>query len=123
MKKRVFISFTFPFDIEARNRLVSRSLKADAGFSVSGWSVRPSALRQDWEEETRKQIEEADVMVALVSAHTRSGAVVGHEVSIAREMGKPLIAVQSDEAPSPPDNVSELVRPDELPALLESLCK
>jgi len=123
MKKRVFISFTFPFDIEARNRLVTRSLKADSAFSVSGWSVRPSALRQDWEDETKKQIEEADVLVALVSAHTRTAAVVGHEVSIAREMGKHLIAVQTDESPNPPDDLCGLVRPDELPALLESLCK
>jgi hypothetical protein len=120
MKTKIFISFAIPFDIEERNRLVSTSLKADSRFTVWGWSRRPSERRDQWEADTREQIRESDVVVALIGAHTRPVSMVQDEVGMAREIGKPVIAVQLDEAPNPPDNLSALVRSDELLDLLES---
>jgi hypothetical protein len=118
MKTRVFISFTIPFDLEARNSLYSDSLRADSGFSISAWSVRPGQLRERWEQDTLKQIGDAEVIVALVGAHTTAASNVRDEVEMARRLGKTVFAVRIDDHPDPPDNLSELLDRQELECLL-----
>ncbi len=125
MKKRIFISFAIPFNLEARNDIYRQSLDRDCVFTVSGWSVRPAQLRENWEQDTRHQIERADAVVALVGAYTKFISNVGEEVDIARELGKPIFALRIDDEPNPPSNIIEIHETDELARLLsaESACR
>lgn len=108
MKTRVFISFSIPFDLGARNRLYSESLRPGSNVSVSYWSVTPGIPHDQWEEETRRHIGCADLLVALVGANARRAPNIRDEVRIARELGKTVLAVRVDDEPDPPENVTEL---------------
>jgi hypothetical protein len=121
MKARVFLSFAIPFDFEARNRAYSDSLDAGSRFTVSGWSSRHGELRESWESETRTEISRVDAVVVLVSGYTRIVKDVGDEVQIARELGKPILAIKTDEEAEPPAGLTELHGWDELRDLLSEV--
>jgi hypothetical protein len=96
MKTRVFISLAAREDVEARNEIVRWSLRNGSTFTVCGWSSSPADLREHWDRETRKQIEEADVVVALFGASSWLASQVRDELSIARALGKEIIGVRVD---------------------------
>jgi hypothetical protein len=109
MKTRVFISLAIPFDFETRNQIVRESLRSDSAFTVSGWSERLGDFRDEWEDDTRRQIEDSDLVVVLVSAYTGVMSTVREEVSMAQALGKAVLGVDVDGDANPPENVEQPV--------------
>jgi hypothetical protein len=108
MTDRAFISFTFPFDLSSRNELYWQSRRPDSPFEVTGWSLSPDRSLGDWWERTWAELEQADLVIALVSSFTRSLSNVRDEVKIAQELGLPVIALRLDANANPPGNIREL---------------
>jgi hypothetical protein len=119
MKTRVFISLAARQDVEARNEIVRWSLRNGSSFTVCGWSSSPADLREHWDTETRRQIGEADVVVALFGASPWLASQVRDELRIARALGKEVIGVRVEGREAQDDELGPLVPLSEARKLIE----
>ncbi|MBX3360382.1 MAG: TIR domain-containing protein [Phycisphaeraceae bacterium] len=96
-RKRVFISFDYDHDADAKNMLAGQAKHADTPFDFVDGSVKDH-LSGDWKEKVRRRMDGIDVVIVLCGQSTHLASGVAAELRIAREKGKPyfLLAAYSD---------------------------
>ena len=82
--KRAFISFEFDHDAALRDALVGQAKNTNSPFEIIDASVRRH-LHGDWEEQVRKRIAGADLVIVMRGVHTHEAAGVATEVRIAQD--------------------------------------
>jgi hypothetical protein len=91
-KKRVFISFDYDHDADAKMLLAGQAKHPDSPFDFTDGSVKDH-LTGDWKEKVRRRMDNVDVVIVLCGERTHTAAGVAAELSIARERGRPYFRV------------------------------
>ena len=96
-KKRVFISFDFDHDGDAKIMLAGQAKLADSPFDFIDASVK-EPLTGDWKDKVRRRIDNIDIVIVLCGEHTHTASGVAAELTIAKEKYKSyfLLAAYSD---------------------------
>ncbi|MBS0659944.1 MAG: TIR domain-containing protein [Verrucomicrobia bacterium] len=85
-KKRVFISFDYDNDSDAKMLLAGQARNEDSPFDFKDASVKDH-LPGDWKEKVRRRMDNIDVVIVLCGEKTHTAKGVSAEVEIAREKG------------------------------------
>lgn len=93
IKKRVFISFDYDYDIELKNLLVGQAKKPDSPFEIVDMSIK-EAIADDWAENARRRIKGCDVVIILCGTHTDRARGVSTELNIARDENIPYFFLE-----------------------------
>ncbi len=88
MKKKVFISFDYDYDLELKNGLVGQAKNPDSPFSINDMSIK-EAIDVKWKDYARKRIKQCDVVVVICGKYTDRAAGVSVEITIAQEENIP----------------------------------
>lgn len=98
-KKRVFISFDFDHDIDAKNALAGQAKLSDSPFDFKDASIK-EPLTGDWKEKVKRRMDNIDVVTVLCGEHTDKASGVAAELAIAQEKNKDyfLLAAYADKA-------------------------
>ena len=96
-KKRVFISFDYDNDGEAKVLLAGQAKHPDSPFDFKDSSVKEH-LTGDWKSKVRNRMDNVDVVIVLCGQKTHTAAGVAAELDIAREKNKEyfLLAAYKD---------------------------
>ncbi|WP_421246068.1 TIR domain-containing protein [Aeromonas sanarellii] len=96
-QKRVFISFDYDNDENAKTMLVGQAKLPDSPFDFKDASIKEH-LTGDWKEKVKRRMDNIDVVVVLCGEKTHTAAGVSAELDIAKEKGKEyfLLAAYSD---------------------------
>ena len=86
-KKRVFISFDYDHDENAKILLAGQAKLADSPFEFTDASVKEH-LTGDWKEKVRRRMDNVDVMIVLCGEYTDKANGVAAELAIAQEKSK-----------------------------------
>jgi hypothetical protein len=99
MAKRVFISFDYDNDVDAKILLVGQSKHSDSPFEFKDASVKEH-LTGDWEQKVRRRMDNTDVVIVLCGERTDKATGVAAELAIAQELAKPYfhLAAYSDKS-------------------------
>lgn len=108
--RKIFVSYYYQIDNKYKNLLKAWSANdkfdfrfADVSADISIKSKTSSVIKR----ELAKKIKEADVFLVLVGEKSHKRAWVRWEISKARELGKPIVAVKiNQEFQSPPELLS-----------------
>jgi hypothetical protein len=97
VKKRVFISFDFDNDLNAKVMLAGQAKHSDSPFDFTDASVKDH-LTGDWKLKGARRLDSVDLVIVLCGQQTHAAEGVAQEVEIARQRGKPyfLLAAYSD---------------------------
>jgi hypothetical protein len=96
-KKRVFISFDYDHDEDAKIMLAGQAKLDDSPFDFTDASVK-EPLSGDWKDKVRRRLANVDIVVGLCGEYTHTAKGVAAEIEIAQEKGLPyfLLAAYSD---------------------------
>jgi len=83
-KKRVFISFDFDHDEDAKIMLAGQAKLPDSPFDFKDASVK-EPLTGDWKEKVRRRMDNIDVVIVLCGEYTHRASGVAAELTIAQE--------------------------------------
>lgn len=86
-KKRVFISFDYDNDADAKMLLAGQAKHEDSPFDFKDASLK-EPLSGDWKEKVRRRMDNIDVIVVLCGESTHTAKGVAAEVEIAQEKKK-----------------------------------
>lgn len=86
-KKRVFISFDYDHDEDAKIMLAGQAKLPDSPFDFTDASVRDH-LTGDWKDKIRRRMDNIDVVVILCGEYTHKASGVAAELTIAQEKAK-----------------------------------
>ena len=92
-RKRVFISFDFDNDKALKDFLIGQSKLEHSPFEVSDYSLKEASKEKDWEENARKKIELADMVIVMLGRKTHKAHGVLKEIAIAKSLKKKIIQV------------------------------
>ena len=87
-KKRVFISFDFDHDEDAKILLTEQARLPDSPFEITDASVRESQTG-DWGDKVRHRMDDIDVVIVICGEHAYLAKGVAAELTIAQEKNKP----------------------------------
>ncbi|MCI0630122.1 MAG: TIR domain-containing protein [Phycisphaerales bacterium] len=93
-KKRVFISFDYEHDADAKRMLAGQAKLPDSPFDFTDASVKDH-LSGDWKDKVRRRMDNIDVVAVLCGQHTDRANGVSAEVTIAQEKGKDYFLLQA----------------------------
>ena len=96
-KKRVFISFDFDHDEDAKIMLAGQAKLPDSPFDFTDGSVREH-LTGDWKDKVRRRMDNIDVVIVLCGENTHKAIGVAAELTITQEKNKSyfLLAAYAD---------------------------
>lgn len=102
-KKRVFISFDYDHDQGQKHLLVGQAKLPDSPFELADWSSKEH-LTGDWKVKIKAKLAYVDIVCVLCGNNMGSATGAGHELMIAKELGKPyfLLAAYSEGSMSRP---------------------
>ena len=102
-KKRVFISFDFDHDEDAKIMLAGQAKLPDSPFDFTDASVK-EPLSGDWKDKVRRRMGNVDVVIGLCGEHTHTAKGVATEIEIAQEESVDyfLLAAYSDKTCTKP---------------------
>lgn len=102
-KKRVFISFDYDHDEDAKTMLAGQAKLPDSPFDFTDASVKDH-LPGDWKEKVRRRMDNIDVVIVLCGEKTDKASGVAAELSIAQEKDKAYfhLAAYSDKTCTKP---------------------
>ena len=83
-KKRVFISFDYDHDEDAKTMLAGQARLPDSPFDFTDASVKDH-LPGDWKEKVRRRMDNIDVVIILCGEKTDKSNGEAAELSIAQE--------------------------------------
>ena len=83
-KKRVFISFDYDNDADAKLLLAGQAKHPDSPFDFTDASIK-EPLTGDWKEKVRRRMDNIDVVIVLCGQSTHHASGVAAELTIARE--------------------------------------
>lgn len=84
MKKKVYISFDYDYDLELKSNLVAQSLSSKSNFEVVDMSIKYS-ITSKWKKYARKKIKACDFMLVICGLNTHNAKGVNAEITLARE--------------------------------------
>ena len=104
-KKRVFISFDYDHDEDAKIMLAGQAKLPDSPFDFTDASVKEH-LTGDWKEKVGRRMDNVDVVVVLCGEHTDKAGGVDAELTIAQEKHKSYfhLAAYSDRTCTKPSS-------------------
>ncbi len=88
MKKKVFISFDYDYDLELKNVLVGQARNPDSPFTINDMSIK-QAIDSNWKYFARQKIRQCDIGIVICGKHTNNASGVAAELSIMQEEGVP----------------------------------
>jgi hypothetical protein len=102
-KKRVFISFDYDNDVNAKIMLAGQAKLPDSPFDFKDASIKDH-LNGDWKEKVKQRMDNVDIVVVLCGEKTHTATGVSAELGIAKEKGKDyfLLAAYSDKSCTKP---------------------
>ncbi|MDA8239236.1 MAG: TIR domain-containing protein [Nitrospiraceae bacterium] len=102
-KKRVFISFDYDHDEDAKIMLAGQAKLPDSPFDFKDASVK-EPLSGDWKDKVRRRMDNIDVVIVLCGEHTDKASGVAAELTIAQEKDKSyfLLAAYADKTCTKP---------------------
>ncbi len=83
-KKRVFISFDFDHDKDAKNALAGQANLSDSPFDFKDASLK-EALTGDWKEKVSRRMDNVDIVTVLCGEQTHKASGVAAELALAQE--------------------------------------
>ena len=86
-KKRVFISFDFDHDEDAKIMLAGQAKHSDSPFDFKDASVK-EPLTGDWKEKVERRMDNVDLVIVLCGEYTNKASGVAAELAIAQEKNK-----------------------------------
>lgn len=97
MAARVFISFDYDHDEDAKIMLAGQAKLPDSPFDFKDASVKDH-LTGDWKEKVRRRMDNIDVVIVLCGEYTHKATGVAAELTIAQEKKKSyfLLAAYAD---------------------------
>jgi hypothetical protein len=104
-KTRVFISFDYDNDADAKIMLAGQAKLTDSPFDFADASVKEH-LTGDWKAKIRRRMDNVDVVAVLCGESTHTAKGVAAELAIAIDEGKDyfLLAAYSDKKCTKPSN-------------------
>lgn len=87
-KKRVFISFDYDHDMDAKCMLAGQAKNQDSPFDFTDASVK-EPLTGEWKDKVRRRMVNIDLVIILCGEYTHTASGVAAELKIAQEMNKP----------------------------------
>jgi hypothetical protein len=90
MSKGLFVSFDFDHDRTLKHFVIGQSKLVDSPFSVVDLSLKEAAPESTWEAKARVAISRSDVVMVMLGPYTASSQGVLKEVTMARELNKPI---------------------------------
>ncbi|MDD4070323.1 MAG: TIR domain-containing protein [Candidatus Izemoplasmatales bacterium] len=114
MKKRVFISFDYDYDIDIKGSLVGQAKLPDSPFEIMDMSIK-EAIASNWKDNARRRIKGCDCVIVLCGMHTASAKGVAAELTITQEEGIPYFLLRgrpSDpvQKPSPAKSTDKIYK-------------
>lgn len=102
-KKRVFVSFDYDHDADAKLLLAGQAKHPDSPFDFKDASVKEH-LTGEWEEKVKRRMDNIDVVIVLCGPSTHTAAGVSKELSIAQKKNKDyfLLAAYADQSCTKP---------------------
>lgn len=96
-KKRVFISFDYDHDEDAKTMLAGQAKLPDSPFDFTDASIR-EPLSGDWKDKVRRRMANIDVVIGLCGQYTHTAKGAAAEIEIAQEKSVPyfLLAAYAD---------------------------
>jgi len=86
-KTRVFISFDYDHDADAKMLLAGQAKHPDSPFDFTDASVK-EPLSGDWKEKVRRRMDNIDVVIVLCGEWTHTARGAAAELEIAQEKNK-----------------------------------
>jgi hypothetical protein len=102
-KKRIFISFDYDHDADAKVMLAGQAKLPDSPFDFTDASIK-EPLTGDWKDKVRRRMDNIDVVVVLCGQYTHTANGVAAELTIAQDKSKSyfLLAAYSDKTCTKP---------------------
>ena len=110
-KSRVFVAFDFDNDKTLKDFIIGQARNDDSPFEVIDGSMKEAAPEKDWEDEARRRIKQADVVIVMVGPKTYKAPGVLKEVGIARDERIPIYQIigYRDSNPEPVPGAGRLL--------------
>lgn len=110
-KSRVFVAFDFDNDKTLKDFIIGQARNDDSPFEVIDGSMKEAAPEKDWEDEARRRIKRADVVIVMVGPKTHKAPGVLKEISMARDEGIPIYQIigYRDSQPDPVPGAGRLL--------------
>ena len=89
----IFASFEYDKDIDLKNNFY-RQAKDECPHRVRNFSLHEAYPTDEWKARARAAIRECDLVIVLVGQDTHNAPGVATEVSIARNLGRPIFQVK-----------------------------
>ncbi len=107
-KKRVFISFDFDHDKDAKNALAGQANLSDSPFDFKDASLK-EALTGDWKEKVSRRMDNVDIVTVLCGEQTHKASGVAAELALAQEKKKDyfLLAAYADKTCTKPTSAKQ----------------
>lgn len=107
-KTKVFVSYDYDNDAQLKNTLIGQSKLQESPFSINDVSLKETT--PDWQQKARTAIENCDVFVVLLGAHTHQASGVRREIRMARQVGKRRFQLRKrGQRPTPLSNAGDVV--------------
>lgn len=88
----IFVSFEFDKDGDLKNNFFEQA-KRLSPHRMANCSLNEAYPDQQWRDRARSAIRQCDIVIVLVGADTHNASSVETEVSMARQLGKPIFQV------------------------------
>ncbi len=93
-KKRVFISFDYDHDEDAKIMLAGQAKLSDSPCRLHG-CVREEPLSGDWKEKVKRRMVNIDVVIGLCGEYTHTARGAAAEIEIAQEKAVPYFFLRA----------------------------
>jgi hypothetical protein len=89
-RRRVYLAFEFEKDAQRRNLFI-RQAQDHCDYQLEDYSLPAAIHDKRWQGEARKLIQQCSVLIVLLGQDTHSSQGVNDEVSIAANLGCPIV--------------------------------
>ena len=90
MSKQLFVSFDYDNDRVLKEFVIQQARNADSPFSVVDLSLKEAAPEPTWEAKARVAISRSEIVMVMLGPHTARAQGVLKEITMARDLGKPI---------------------------------
>ena len=94
-KVRIFVSFEFDKDKKLRGDFYGQANRGDSHHYILDSSLREDYPKAEWLDEARALIRRCDIVVVLVGQDTHSAPGVEKEVTVTRQLKKPIFQIRN----------------------------
>ena len=81
-KTKVFVSYDYDNDAQLKDTLIGQSKLQESPFSINDVSLKETT--PDWQQKARGAIEDCDVFVVLLGAHTHQARATDVPIHVKR---------------------------------------